>query len=84
MGAYYKPEVNGVKYNIIDTLIRMASVDCSDENVDTVIMHLYESFKFLKDWMTIGIFFLVLNIYIDYFGLTLSYGGTWNKMWRRI
>jgi len=62
----------------------MIANNCSDSDVMKVINHMYMSFKFINDYLYLFIFMLILNFYIDYLGLPLSYGSTWTKMKRNI
>lgn len=72
------------KFGYMQDLERMIAVGCSDPAINSAILHMQQSLKYLLDWSPILIFLLCLNIYIDYVGLTLSYGNTWNRMYRSI
>ena len=53
----------------------MLFIGCSDAIVNSATQGVYDSFRYLNDYRWGMTFIVVLFIYIDYFGLVLSYGG---------
>ena len=58
-------------------------ISCSDNYINSQLIEIDQAFDFVENWFTWPMLLLLLNLYIDYCGLELSYGGTWNRMLRK-
>ena len=66
--------------NKLGSIILMS---CSDNYINNQLIEIDVAFDFVTNWFTWPMLLLILNLYIDYCGLELSYGGTWNMMCRK-
>jgi len=66
--------------NKLGSIILMS---CSDNYINNQLIEIDVAFDFVTNWFTWPMLLLIFNLYIDYCGLELSYGGTWNMMLRK-
>ena len=58
-------------------------ISCSDIYINNQLIEIDKAFDFVENWFKWPMLLLLFNFYIDYCGLELSYGGTWNRMLRK-
>ena len=76
--------VNNTRISSNDDLLakldRIIVIGCSDDYINQSLIEINQAFDYISSWFGLVILMVLFNIYIDYFGLYLSYGGTWNKI----
>uniref|UniRef100_A0A7S3IN36 Uncharacterized protein n=1 Tax=Strombidium inclinatum TaxID=197538 RepID=A0A7S3IN36_9SPIT len=68
---------------LVKDLERMILIQCSDDFVNSELQQTYMAYIFIDSWFIILVAMIVFNFYLDFLGLTLTYGGTWNKLNRK-
>ena len=58
----------------------MMVLGCSDAYINKSLIEMNQAFDYIGSWFMLVILMVLFNLYIDYCGLYLSYGGTWNKI----
>ena len=66
--------------DLLAKLDRIIVLGCSDDYINQSLIEINQAFDYISSWFVLVILMVLFNIYIDYFGLYLSYGGTWNKI----
>ena len=70
--------------DVMDNLNRIIVIGCSDNYINEQLIDIDQAYDFIDTWFTLPMLLLIFNLYLDYCGLKLSYGGTWNRLYRKI
>lgn len=79
---FYSVNNSGISGNndLLAKLDRIILLSCSDPYINQSLMEINVAFDYISSWFALVIIMVLFNIYIDYFGLYLSYGDTWRKL----
>jgi hypothetical protein len=79
---FYSVNGSSIRHDndLLAKLDRMIVLGCSDAYINQSLIEVNTAFDYIGSWFVLVIGMVFFNLYIDYCGLYLSYGGTWSKM----